>query len=90
MTATIRRSHMLAVPYRRRRAIDAPVTVGERFTAGQVSAELGDRIEGWWPWQPGVVDAVLRGATLDHRRLRAQLLVSAARATMARLAAEVE
>lgn len=70
--------------------IDAPVTVGERFTPGQVTAELGERIVGWWPWQPGVIDAVLRGASVDHRRLRAQLLISAARATMTRLLQDAE
>jgi MinD-like ATPase involved in chromosome partitioning or flagellar assembly len=65
--------------------VDAPTGSGERFTSSQVQHEIGDRLAGWLPWQPTVVDAILRGATVSHRRLRGQLLTSAARATMAKV-----
>jgi hypothetical protein len=65
--------------------VDAPTSSGERFTSSQVQHELGDRLAGWFPWQPAVVDSMLRGATVDHRRLRGQPLTAAARSTMAKL-----
>jgi MinD-like ATPase involved in chromosome partitioning or flagellar assembly len=65
--------------------IDAPVLSGERLGADQVRRELSTRCVGWWPWQPTVVDLVLRGATPEHRRLRSQPLLSATRSTLAEL-----
>jgi hypothetical protein len=63
--------------------VDAPAVGVERFRAEQVAGEAGDRLVGWWPWEPHVVDAVLRGATLEHRSLRRRTLTCAALATAA-------
>jgi hypothetical protein len=38
MTVAFRRSHMLAVPYPRRRALDAPVSVRVRASSGRLSS----------------------------------------------------
>ena len=65
--------------------VDAPVTAGERFGPA-VAGELGDRVVGWWPWEPRTVDAVHRGASLDHRSLRRSTLARAVLATIASLA----
>ena len=64
--------------------VDAPGAV-ERLDAGSLTSALGGRLVGWWPWEPPVVDAVLRGATLDHRRLARQQLTRAVVSTTAML-----
>ncbi|MEL6893981.1 MAG: hypothetical protein AAFP84_20495 [Actinomycetota bacterium] len=64
--------------------VDQPVGSAERF-GPRLADELGQRLVGWWPWAPRVVDHVLRGGSLDHRAVRRFELGSAARATLDRL-----
>lgn len=64
--------------------VDAPVTTGARFEP-DVSAELGDRFAGWWPWEPKVVDHLHRGGSLDHRAIRRFALPRAVDATLSSL-----
>ncbi len=66
--------------------VDAPVVGRERFDAATVSAEVGDRLIGWWPWDPALVDSVLRGAGWAHRSVRRSPLAAAVSATAATLA----
>jgi len=61
--------------------LDAPVTAGERFDVS-VADELGSRLVGWWPWEPKVVDHVLRGGSLDHRAVRRFALVRSVATTL--------
>jgi MinD-like ATPase involved in chromosome partitioning or flagellar assembly len=64
--------------------VDAPILSAERF-GPSVAGELGDRLVGWWPWDPKVVDHVHRGGSLDHRSIRRSDLPAAARSTVDRL-----
>lgn len=61
--------------------VDAPLTTGERF-GPDVAGELGDRLVGWWPWEPKVIDHIHRGGGLDHRSIRRFALPRAAHATV--------
>lgn len=53
--------------------IDSPAVV-ERIGRTTVERELGHHLAAWLPWSPTTVDAVMRGESLDDRRLRRQLL----------------
>lgn len=77
----------LAIDNARLLVIDSPAASGERFRADGLRAEIGDRMIGWWPWEPRLVDAVLRGGTLDHRSLRRLTLT---RSVLASTAAVLE
>ena len=50
--------------------VDAPIGVGGAVRSDRSAGELGGRLVGWWPWEPKVVDHVLRGGSLDHRSIR--------------------
>ena len=64
--------------------VDSPVGSGERF-GPRVADELGERLAGWWEWEPKVVDHVLRGGSLDHRAVRRFGLVASIASTIDRL-----
>lgn len=56
--------------------VDDP-RVGDRVGRLTVERDLGDRLAGWLPWAPAVVDAIQRGVPLADRRLRRQPLIHA-------------
>lgn len=74
----------LSVGVARLLVVDAPITAGERLALDAV-VELGEECVGWWPWEPRTVDAVVRGAELDHRSVRRTALVRAVGDTVAQL-----
>lgn len=63
--------------------VEAPS--GVSFPQSTVMAELGDRLAGWFPWEPTTVDELHRGVPIADRRLRRSALARAATRLAGRL-----
>ncbi|MEZ5224266.1 MAG: hypothetical protein R2743_22460 [Ilumatobacteraceae bacterium] len=68
--------------------VDTPHAI-DRIGRADADAELGDRLAGWFPWEPGAVRSLYDGVPVTDRRFRRSAFVQAALQLADRLATDL-